>query len=74
MQNELPPPGAIRVEELINYFSYDYPPPEEGKPVSLTTHLVASPWNRQHQMLQPVDELIPRSADGIGRRLPDVLE
>lgn len=48
---QMPPPGSVRIEELVNYFTYDYPVPEEGKPVSVTTHLTASPWNRGRQLL-----------------------
>lgn len=45
MEGRLPPPESVRIEELINYFSYDYALPEKGKPVSMTTNLVRSPWN-----------------------------
>ncbi|MFA6440672.1 MAG: von Willebrand factor type A domain-containing protein, partial [Bacteriovoracaceae bacterium] len=47
----LPPPDAIRTEELINYFSYDYPEPTDGHPVSFSTELSAAPWNSEHQLL-----------------------
>ena len=50
-EGRLPPPGAVRIEELINYFTYDYPLPEDGKPVSMTTHLIGNPWHRQRQIL-----------------------
>ncbi len=50
-EGHLPPPGSVRIEELINYFTYDYPLPENGKPVSLTTHLTSDPWNPQRQLL-----------------------
>ena len=42
---QLPPPDSVRIEELINYFTYDYPLPERGKPVAVTTNLSKSPWN-----------------------------
>lgn len=41
----LPPPDAVRTEELINYFSYDYPQPTEEHPFSLTTEVGDSPWS-----------------------------
>ena len=44
-QGQLPPNESVRIEELINYFSYEYPLPERGKPVSLTTHVIRNPWN-----------------------------
>jgi len=51
MEGSLPPAGAVRIEELINYFTYDYTVPEEGKPVSMTTHVTSCPWNTQRQLL-----------------------
>ncbi len=45
------PKGAVRVEELINYFSYDYPQPEGDKPFSVTTEVGAAPWNPKHQLV-----------------------
>ncbi len=46
----LPPPEAVRVEEMINYFRYDYPRPTGGRPFSITTELVACPWNPRHKL------------------------
>jgi Ca-activated chloride channel family protein len=48
---QLPPPESVRIEELINYFSYDYPLPKAGDPVSMTTHLMTSPWNSRNLLL-----------------------
>ena len=42
---ELPPRDAVRIEELINYFRYDYPAPVGDVPFSVTTELAACPWN-----------------------------
>ncbi len=36
---------AVRVEEMVNYFRYDYPEPREGEPFSVTTEVVPCPWN-----------------------------
>lgn len=41
----LPPPDAIRIEEMINYFDYDYPPPTDGRPFSVSIDVVDCPWN-----------------------------
>ncbi|MEN8226457.1 MAG: von Willebrand factor type A domain-containing protein, partial [Bacteroidota bacterium] len=41
----IPPENAIRIEELINYFSYDYPQPEGKDPFSITSELADCPWN-----------------------------
>jgi len=48
----LPPPNAVRIEELINYFSYDYPQPEGDKPFSVTTEVAGCPWNAEHRLLR----------------------
>ncbi len=51
-QGVIPPNDAIRVEEMINYFNYDYPNPDNRKqPFSLTTELAPSPWNSDAQLL-----------------------
>jgi len=46
----LPPPGAVRIEELINYFRFDYPQPTDDAPFSITTELAACPWNAKHRL------------------------
>ncbi len=46
----LPPPGAVRIEELVNYFRFDYPQPSDQAPFSITTELTASPWNPRHKL------------------------
>ena len=48
-ENRLPPPDAVRLEELINYFNYDYPQPTGDAPFSITTELGAAPWNPEHR-------------------------
>jgi Ca-activated chloride channel family protein len=44
-EGRLPPADAVRIEELINYFKYEYPAPRNGAPVSITTEIAPSPWN-----------------------------
>ena len=46
----LPPAGAVRIEELINYFRFDYPKPDRDDPFSVTTELAACPWNPNHRL------------------------
>jgi Ca-activated chloride channel homolog len=46
----LPPAGAVRTEELINYFRFDYPQPRGSAPFSVTTELAECPWNPQHHL------------------------
>ena len=42
---KLPPIDAVRTEELLNYFTYDYPEPTGEHPFSVTTEVQESPWN-----------------------------
>src|SRR4051812_15261942 len=46
-----PPRDAVRIEEMVNYFAYDYPEPSNGDPVSITTELAACPWNENNRLL-----------------------
>jgi Ca-activated chloride channel family protein len=50
--NQLPPPGAVRIEELVNYFRYDYPQPENGNPFSVTTEVASCPWAAEHRLVR----------------------
>lgn len=47
---ELPPAGAIRIEEMVNYFHYEYPQPKDGSPFSVNTEISECPWNRSHRL------------------------
>ena len=49
--NEVPA-DAVRIEEMLNYFTYDYPEPTEGEPFSVTTYIGDCPWNENHKLLQ----------------------
>jgi Ca-activated chloride channel family protein len=49
---EIPPPDAVRVEEMINYFKYDYPEPAGEHPFSVSSELAVCPWNKKHFLLQ----------------------
>jgi len=44
----LPPKDAVRIEELLNYFRYDYPNPIGNAPFSVTTEVARCPWNAKH--------------------------
>lgn len=50
-QGQLPPAGAVRIEELINYFPYAYAEPEGDAPFSVTTEVSDAPWNPKHRLL-----------------------
>ncbi len=45
------PADAVRIEELINYFDYDYPQPKDGEPFAVTTEYGDCPWNEEHRLL-----------------------
>lgn len=51
-QGQLPPADAVRVEEMINYFHYDYPEPTGEHPFSVTTELAACPWEPEHYLFR----------------------
>jgi Ca-activated chloride channel family protein len=42
---QLPPPDAVRIEEMINYFPYDYPAPQAGEAFRPTVSVSPTPWN-----------------------------
>ncbi len=44
-------PGAVRVEEMVNYFDYDYPEPTAGQPFSVVTEVTNAPWAPEHQLV-----------------------
>ena len=48
---QLPPKDAVRVEELLNYFHYDYPEPKAGAPFSITTKTGPCPWAPRHRLV-----------------------
>lgn len=43
--------GAVRIEEMINYFKYDYPVPGDDEPFSVTTELSECPWNKDSKLM-----------------------
>lgn len=49
---QLPPKDAVRVEELVNYFPYDYPKSAGEHPFGLATELAPCPWNPGHWLLR----------------------
>ena len=51
-RGELPPADAIRTEELVNYFSYDYPKPTGNDPVKITVEAGTCPWNTAHRLVR----------------------
>jgi Ca-activated chloride channel family protein len=66
----LPNPDAVRVEEMVNYFDYNYPVPEKGgHPFSTNVSVVDTPWNEHTRLMQvgiqgykvPLDDLPPQN-------------
>lgn len=47
----LPPAGAVRIEEMVNYFDYVYPQPQNGDPFSVITEIAECPWNAKHKLI-----------------------
>jgi len=47
-----PPVDAVQIEEMINYFSYDYEMPRGRDPIAITTELGVAPWNAAHRLLR----------------------
>ena len=51
-EGRLPPFDAVRLEEMINYFDYDYPSPDSlNQPLAITTEMIVSPWNPDNHLL-----------------------
>jgi Ca-activated chloride channel homolog len=50
--DQLPSAGAVRIEELINYFPYDYPEPTTGDPFSINIEVSRAPWNEKHELVR----------------------
>ncbi|MCB9174526.1 MAG: von Willebrand factor type A domain-containing protein [Flavobacteriales bacterium] len=46
-----PPADAVRIEEMINYFTYDYPQPKGEHPFSITTEVSDCPWNKNNKLV-----------------------
>lgn len=51
-QGQLPPIDAIRTEELINYFSYNYIQPTGNDPVRISAEIGSCPWNTRHRLVR----------------------
>lgn len=47
---QLPPPEAVRIEECLNYFSYDYPVPQGDRPFTVHAEVAGCPWNPAHRL------------------------
>ncbi|WP_417860464.1 YfbK domain-containing protein [Winogradskyella sediminis] len=46
------PPNAVKLEEMVNYFNYNYPQPKDEHPFSINTEVVATPWHKKTQLVR----------------------
>jgi Ca-activated chloride channel family protein len=51
-EGTLPFKGAVRIEELVNYFTYAYPEPKADEPFAITAEVAAAPWAPEHRLLR----------------------
>ena len=51
-EGQLPPKDAVRIEEMINYFPYNYPQPTHDRAFSINTEIAQTPWNPKHQLVR----------------------
>jgi Ca-activated chloride channel family protein len=51
-EQQLPPKGAVRIEEMLNYFTYDYPQPKGDAPFSATMEVATCPWTPAHRLVR----------------------
>jgi Ca-activated chloride channel family protein len=51
-QNQLPPRDAVRIEEMINYFNYDYAQPTGNAPIAPNMEVAATPWNPTNRLVR----------------------
>jgi Ca-activated chloride channel family protein len=51
-EGQVPPKDAVRLEEMINYFTYDYPQPNDGKPFSINVDVASCPWQASHRLVR----------------------
>ena len=49
---QTPPVASVRVEEYLNYFTFDYPEPEAGENVGLNSEIATCPWNPAHYLIR----------------------
>ncbi|MFK7768940.1 MAG: von Willebrand factor type A domain-containing protein [Mariniblastus sp.] len=52
VSGQKPNPNSIRIEELINYFQYDYAPPKDDKPFAVSMEVASCPWQTDHKLVR----------------------
>ena len=48
----IPPPDAVRIEEMLNYFAWSYPQPSDAAPFSITSEVAGCPWNERNRLVR----------------------
>ena len=51
-QGRLPSPNMVRIEELVNYFEYEYPSPQDDTPFAASIKMLPCPWNKNHKLVR----------------------
>jgi len=64
----LPPPDAVRIADMVNYFHYAYPQPKGDAPVAFAMNMTNCPWNTEHQLLRVAMAAKKYSADDMPNR------
>lgn len=52
VDNHMPPKDAVRVEEFVNYFTYNLPGPDGEHPMAISAEVAACPWRAEHQLVR----------------------
>ena len=73
-EGKLPPPDAVRIEEMVNYFAYDYSTPEDKRPFAVSTEVSQCPWNSEHQLMRIGLQAAPLSGELPARNLVFLLD
>jgi Ca-activated chloride channel family protein len=67
-EGQLPPPAAVRVEEMLNYFDYEYPEPPADAPFGVYTKVTEAPWKREHRLVHIGIKTAPISQEQVPAR------
>lgn len=51
-EDKLPAAGDVHIDQLVNHFTYDYPAPTDGAPLSFTAEMAPCPWNAEHRLVR----------------------
>jgi len=51
-RGQMPPPDAVRIEEMVNYFAYNYPQPTDHHPFAVAVHGAPAPWDPNHRLVR----------------------